>query len=208
MSETRLFGIRHHGPGSARSLERALAGFRPDAVLIEGPPDADALLPLAAHAGLEPPVALLVYVPDQARTAVLYPFAMYSPEWRAIQYALRAQVPVRFIDLPQWFRLAPGPEPERSEGAAAATEPPPSPRGDPLAPKALAAGFADAERWWDHLVESRSGQDLDVFTAVHEMMSALRHELAEPVPLIAIVIWFSVRKTCRSMFCRPFISSR
>jgi len=30
------------------------------AVLIEGPPDANELLPLASNAGLEPPVALLV----------------------------------------------------------------------------------------------------------------------------------------------------
>ena len=39
-----LFGIRHHGPGCARSLERALAQIRPDCVLVEGPPEADALL--------------------------------------------------------------------------------------------------------------------------------------------------------------------
>lgn len=185
MSEVRLFGIRHHGPGSARSLERALSSYQPDVVLIEGPPDADELLPLAGHAGLEPPIALLVYVPDQARTAVLYPFALYSPEWRAIQYALRAKVTVRFIDLPQWFRLAPTAEESTGEAAdgSAPVVAPAGPRADPMAPMALAAGYADAERWWDHLVESRSGQDLDVFTAVHEMISALRQELAEPIPL-------------------------
>jgi hypothetical protein len=181
MTEVRCFGIRHHGPGSARSLERALEAWRPDIVLIEGPPDADDILPLASHAGLEPPIALLVYVPDKASTAVLYPFAVFSPEWRAIQYALRVKVPVRFIDLPQSLRLAEpaeaGNEPEAAQTAA------PQPRGDPLAPMALAAGHADAERWWDYLVESRSGQDLDVFAAVHEMMTALRGELAEPVPL-------------------------
>ena len=44
MSHT-VFGIRHHGPGSARTLERALAQLEPDAILIEGPPDADHLLP-------------------------------------------------------------------------------------------------------------------------------------------------------------------
>ena len=42
-----LFGIRHHGPGSARSLERALDALDPASVLIEGPPEADAVLPFA-----------------------------------------------------------------------------------------------------------------------------------------------------------------
>ena len=54
------FGVRHHGPGSARALERALAELEPDAVLIEGPPDADAILPVAGDDAMLPPVALLV----------------------------------------------------------------------------------------------------------------------------------------------------
>ena len=41
-----VFGIRHHGPGSARSVSRALRELRPDCVLVEGPPEADDLLPL------------------------------------------------------------------------------------------------------------------------------------------------------------------
>ena len=48
MTSTVLYGIRHHGPGSARSLREALTGLEPDVVLIEGPPEADALIPLAA----------------------------------------------------------------------------------------------------------------------------------------------------------------
>ncbi len=175
MGDVSLFGIRHHGPGSARSLERALEALAPDVVLIEGPPDANDLLPLASHAGLEPPVALLIYSPESARDAVLYPFARYSPEWRAIQYALRASRPVRFIDLPKLQ--------EDEAHKESGTEEPAPPRGDPLAPMALAAGYADAERWWDHLVESRSGRDLEVFQALHEMMTALRAEIAEAPPL-------------------------
>ena len=38
-----VFGVRHHGPGSARSLRRALDALQPDVVLVEGPPDADAV---------------------------------------------------------------------------------------------------------------------------------------------------------------------
>ncbi len=45
MADIRIFGIRHHGPGSAKSLRVALDGFAPDCLLIEGPPEAEPLLP-------------------------------------------------------------------------------------------------------------------------------------------------------------------
>ena len=54
-----MLGIRHHGPGSARSLLAALAEFGPDAVLIEGPADADPLVRWVLADGMRPPVALL-----------------------------------------------------------------------------------------------------------------------------------------------------
>ena len=181
----RLFGIRHHGPGSARSLAHALAAYDPDAVLIEGPPDANDLLPLASNAGLEPPVALLVYAQDEPRKAVMYPFAKFSPEWQAMQYALSRKRTVRFIDLPHVHRFA---DSRELEGDAPTNEAETldgdTLRGDPLRPLASAAGYGDTERWWDHLVESRQGADLDVFDAVHEMMSALRSELKLPAPLL------------------------
>ena len=83
MADDRLhfFGIRHHGPGSARSLLTALAAARPDVVLIEGPPDAQDAVAAAGHADLKPPVALLVYADESPAEAVFYPFAEYSPEW-------------------------------------------------------------------------------------------------------------------------------
>ena len=62
-----IFGIRHHGPGSARSLRAALEALRPDAILVEGPPDAAEVLPLLTHPDMRPPVALLIYVPDRSK---------------------------------------------------------------------------------------------------------------------------------------------
>ncbi len=133
-----VFGIRHHGPGSARSLLRALESLAPDLVLVEGPPEADALLPLAAHAEMRPPVALLVYDPADPRRAVHYPFATFSPEWQAIRYAIGRGVPVRFFDLPQTHQFAPvevesadpstpssndGPTASGDEGSAASADP-------------------------------------------------------------------------------------
>ena len=106
MSDPALFGIRHHGPGSARSVLKALTEWQPDLILVEGPPDAQDLLPLAADPDMKPPVALLIYDPAEPRRAVYYPFAEFSPEWQAIQYGLNHQTPVRFMDLPQAIRMA------------------------------------------------------------------------------------------------------
>jgi pheromone shutdown protein TraB len=50
-----LLGVRHHGPGSARAVAAALEQYRPDAVLIEGPAEADALLGFAADRDMVPP---------------------------------------------------------------------------------------------------------------------------------------------------------
>ncbi|GAA2786832.1 DUF5682 family protein [Kitasatospora paracochleata] len=95
-----LLGIRHHGPGSARAVAAALEQLRPDAVLIEGPPEADQLLALAGDKEMTPPVALLAHVVDDPAKAAFWPFAAFSPEWVALRYAVESDVPVRFIDLP------------------------------------------------------------------------------------------------------------
>lgn len=101
-----IFGIRHHGPGSARSLRRALEELQPDIILVEGPPDAADVLPLLAHPDMKPPVALLIYVPEAPQWACFYPFAVFSPEWQALHYGLTNTIPVRFMDLPQAHQLA------------------------------------------------------------------------------------------------------
>ena len=106
MAEVRFFGIRHHGPGCARSLVRAFAAWQPDAVLVEGPPEADGLLPYLNDAALVPPVALLVHAVETPQQAVFYPFARFSPEWQALRWAAGAGVAARFIDLPRAHALA------------------------------------------------------------------------------------------------------
>lgn len=140
---TRVFGIRHHGPGSARSLATALAYFRPDAILIEGPADADPLIAHVADESMIPPVALLAYVPAGPDRAAFWPFAVFSPEWQALRYASAHSVPVGFCDLPASMVLA--------------ADEAPGDRSDPLARLAAAGGYDDAERWWDAVVESAPG---------------------------------------------------
>nr|WP_159847241.1 DUF5682 family protein [Nocardia sp. CY41] len=163
---TRVFGIRHHGPGSARSLRLALADFRPDMILIEGPADADPLVGYVAAEGMTPPVALLGYVPDTPAKAAFWPYAVFSPEWQALRYAVDNDVPVRFCDLPATVTLA--------------TEDEPGDRFDPLAALAEAGGYDDAERWWDAVVESVP--DADAFEAITEAMGALRESAARATP--------------------------
>src|ERR1700756_5264516 len=95
-----ILGIRHHGPGSAALLKRALDALNPSSVLIEGPPEADELIAFATAAGMKPPVALLVHAAADANAAFFSPFAEFSPEWQAIHWALGHGRPVRFIDWP------------------------------------------------------------------------------------------------------------
>jgi hypothetical protein len=101
----RLYGIRHHGPGSARAVVQELERERPDVLLVEGPPEADGLVRWVGDSGLEPPVALLGYAADDPRRAAFWPFAVFSPEWQAIRWAVANDVRVRFFDLPYAYRF-------------------------------------------------------------------------------------------------------
>ncbi|MET7378125.1 DUF5682 family protein [Streptomyces sp. NPDC005526] len=101
-----LLGVRHHGPGSARAVRAALEAARPRVVLIEGPPEADTLLPLAADETMRPPVALLGHAVDEPGRSAFWPMAEFSPEWVAVRWALEHDVPARFIDLPATHTLA------------------------------------------------------------------------------------------------------
>lgn len=179
-----IFGVRHHGPGCARSLVTALDAMRPAAVLIEGPPDADELIPAIAMEGMMPPVALLVYQTDDPSQSVFYPFAEFSPEWQALRWAVKNGVPVHFMDFPWHHRFALGAEAEAAAKAAPPdnqkAEPAPKEiREDPLSWLARADGYSDSERWWNDRVEER-GDPAGLFSAVLEAMTALRTELALP----------------------------
>jgi hypothetical protein len=157
-----LFGIRHHGPGSARALAAALPELRPDIVLIEGPPEADKVVELAAAEEMVPPVALLAYAADDSTRAAFWPFAVFSPEWQAIRHALAAGVPVRFCDLPAAYQFGSSERGER-RGLSA----------DPLATLAAAGGYDDPERWWDDVIEHRR-DGAEPFTVIAEAMTELR----------------------------------
>jgi hypothetical protein len=202
---TTILGIRHHGPGSARSVLAELERLQPDALLVEGPSDASGLIDLMIDPGMRPPVALLVYAPDEPRVATFYPLAEFSPEWVAIRWALEHGIPARFIDLAAGAQFAVAKaeferrmaeaakaaeaetaEPEtadttEAEDGGAGEEDAPAAeeiRHDPLNELAKAAGEEDGERFWDRLVESRRDPG-DLFAAVSEAMTAVRDALPE-----------------------------
>src|SRR3954447_13323352 len=98
------FPVRHHSPATARHLEAALRARKPEVVFIEGPSEANDLVPYVIDAATAPPVALyssyrdddnvlglngiLSPAPDiPARFAAWYPLTAYSPEYVAMKTA-------------------------------------------------------------------------------------------------------------------------
>jgi hypothetical protein len=175
--DIRLAGVRHHGPGSARSVRNLLDAFQPDLVAVELPSDtADALASIARD-DLIPPVALLAYAPAQPQRAAFCPLAAFSPEWVAAQWcadqaagrtnALRRTVPFVPIDLPMSRLLAIDPTSLTDITV------------DPITELANAAGDSDPERWWDaHIEHGAPGQHL--LQAAIEAMRPARWAVDDP----------------------------
>lgn len=197
-AEVRIFGIRHHGPGCARSLARELDVWEPDCLLLEGPPEGEELLAFARE-DMEPPVALLLYAQADPSRAVFYPYAEFSPEWQAVRHAQRRGVPLHFMDLPltHLFALEKMREEEaaraaeevdaRDAGEADGESAPPEDdesaedalRLDPFQTLGRLAGYEDGESWWSALLEERRDGG-DLFEASALMMRELRERTPKP----------------------------
>lgn len=177
-----IYGIRHHGPGSAASLLDALVGAPPSVVLVELPKDATPALSYANAAGMRPPLALLLHDAKEPARSSFYPFAEFSPEWQALLHAGRCGIPVRAIDLPAgvWFRERAEAEGQVAETGAdeidASEHDEDSVHIDPLDRLAELAGHSDGESWWDAVVE-RGAHAPEVFAAIGDAMGALREEV-------------------------------
>lgn len=176
MPQVKVFGIRHHGPGSAKRLYKALQEWQPECLLVEAPQDAEKSLQQILTKGFDPPVALLMYNPSDFAEASYLPFAKFSPEWQAITYALKKDIPIMAMDLPMSIQMALRYEKQLE---LEMTRPPVSDmeleelRRDPLGSLAKLAGYEDSERWWEHSFEQYD-DNLEVFEVVGEMMRALR----------------------------------
>ncbi|WP_182869208.1 DUF5682 family protein [Rhodopirellula sp. JC639] len=192
--EVEYFGIRHHGPGSAQRLVESLDRVRPAEVLIEGPADLSELIPMLADKDMVPPVALLAYPAGEPERSVFWPFSVFSPEYQAILWAAKHDVPARFIDLPVYWRLrdsVPAAEPEAAaenfdasdEHKPGSDDVPESPlatiQWDPIGALAFAAGYVDGESWWQDVIEENP-QPGPIFAAVADAMRALREDVPPP----------------------------
>lgn len=129
--------------------------------MVEGPPEGEQLLPYLTSSELQAPVAMLIYDPKSPQKASFYPFASFSPEWIAMQYASRKEIPLKFNDLSlgnSW--------PDKDSNV-------PRSGPHPLSLIAEAAGYASGEEWWDKVVENMPEAE-DHFAAVLELMREAR----------------------------------
>ncbi|QDT48952.1 hypothetical protein Pan258_29990 [Symmachiella dynata] len=116
------FPVRHHSAAVAKLLETAIRTRRPRRIFVEGPSDANHLIPFLASRQTRPPVAIYSCFSDDdnsfqlagiaspsedipPRWACWYPFIDYSPELVAIRTAQEIGTEVRFFDLPHYGRL-------------------------------------------------------------------------------------------------------
>ncbi|HXD85454.1 MAG TPA: DUF5682 family protein [Urbifossiella sp.] len=175
------FPVRHHSHSVARHLATALRRRKPKLIFIEGPYEANDLIPFVVDAKTEPPIAIYSSYRDDdnvlglngiaspaaeipARFAAWYPMTAYSPEYAAMKLADAISAEVVFIDLPHHALVKP--KSERPEGE----EPTEIEDDDALITTsgfyqqlAAAAGFKSWDEAWDTLFENPSTHDPEAF---------------------------------------------
>ena len=190
--QVRTLGIRHHGPGSARRLRTVLERWQPDLILLEAPADSLPALRQLTLPGMHPPLALVLYDSKDIERASFYPFARFSPEYQAMDWAQEHGVEVRPIDLPARHSLAYREEEEfilfpKEELDVPSIIPGKSKqdltrqlRRDPLSVVAELAGYPDSESWWDATLERGgvAGAE-ETFTAILAIVTDLRETFPE-----------------------------
>lgn len=153
-----LVPLRHHSPGCAWHVDRLIRRQRPEAVLIEGPRNANPLIPLLAHEDTQAPVALyLTFVERMAeglpqRHGAWYPLCDYSPELAAIRAAHSIGARAEFIDLSLPERIVATDE-ESTGAPESLLREPFFAHGQFIDAACKATGARDGNDLWDHLFE-------------------------------------------------------
>ncbi len=171
------FPVRHHSPAVARHLEAAILARRPRLVLIEGPYEANDLIPHLTDTQTRPPVAIYCsYCDDDnvlglagvaspaehipARFSCWYPLLSYSPEYVALLAARRVGAEALFIDLPHSARV----KHEEPQQAGEDSSERLIVDSDFYRRLASAAGYRTWDEAWDSLFEIRDyGGDCETF---------------------------------------------
>lgn len=108
MAEITFLPIRHHSPACAWHVKNRIEQLLPDRILVEGPCNAEALIPVMVHEDTKAPFAVYYSYRDTAgklseekgHYKCYYPFLDYSPELVALREGTRIGAKVSFIDLP------------------------------------------------------------------------------------------------------------
>src|SRR4051812_11416102 len=100
-----LFPVRHHSPRAASCLRAWLETVQPELILVEGPSDAESLIPVLTDPESHPPIAILAYSTDGKPQSCMWPFVRYSPEYEALRWAREHGVKARFMDWPSGAAL-------------------------------------------------------------------------------------------------------
>ncbi len=180
-----ILGIRHHGVGSAKNVLEMLEQIQPDMVLVEGATELDQITHWIGNKELKTPAAVLGYNIDDPKQATFYPFAEFSPEWQAILYANRKQIPVRMMDLPLAINYQLSIINEQNKPVSTVEESETITdscsliieRKDPISHFSDLAGYSDSELWWEHNFEQKYTKTnaKEHFEAVMLMMTELRN---------------------------------
>jgi hypothetical protein len=121
------FPVRHHSAAVARHLEAVIAERHPKVIFIEGPAEAQELIPFIVDGATRPPIAIYSSYRDDDNTlglagiasaaeniptrfACWYPMLAYSPEFVAMHAAAKIKADVVFIDLPHFAQIKPHPD--------------------------------------------------------------------------------------------------
>lgn len=161
------FGVRHLSPACGFYVEHFLERIKPDIVLIEGPSDLSGLIAPLCSVQADMPAAVLAYTTEAPVSTVMYPLAEFSPEYRAMLWSDRNDIPVKFCDLPSGCVLC-NDEKEYQER---------KPKGESVYEKLERISGLDNDTFWEYNFEHCENYD-DFIMAVEEYGKSLR-ELSE-----------------------------
>ncbi|MGN1416025.1 MAG: DUF5682 family protein [Oscillospiraceae bacterium] len=160
------FGVRHFSPACAYYVTEFLDRVNPDILLIEGPSDLDALIEPLCGIDSHMPAAILSYTEEAPVRTVMWPFAEFSPEYRAMLWAVRKGVPVRFCDLPSSCFLA-----EKGKGEEENSDD--KPREVSVYERMSRVTGQDNDTFWEYTFEHCQSYD-DFLSAAEEYGRSLR----------------------------------
>ncbi len=219
------FPVRHHSPAVARHVETVILQRKPRVLFIEGPSEANDLIPHVVDPKTKPPVAIYYSYRDDdnvlglagiasaaedvpPRFAVWYPLMAYSPEYVAMLAAKKIGAEVVFMDLPHHALIKPHEKMTQ----------PAEPDSDQLIVTsrfyqqlAAAAGFRRWSEAWDTLFEGRITDDdpellrreLAVFCAAARATAVLEQVEADGTLPRERFMLRTIRDTLRSRKLKP-----